>query len=169
MSLAVGDYHGSSPLRDWVLALKHGGRSELAALLGRAMAQVWRAEHPAKAERVLIVPVPLHPLRHFERGYDQALLLARSVAQELDLPLVRALKRKRWSAPQGTAGSVSRRANVAGVFETRKRHRQKLEGAQIWLVDDVLTSGATASECARTLRRAGVQRVGVLMVARARG
>lgn len=166
-ALTLGDYGPGGCLRDWVLALKHGGRRELAVPLGRALAQVLRRELAGSDRRPLLVPVPLHPLRRLERGYDQALLLARTLSADLGRPLLRALRRRRWTAPQGAQGSSSRTANVAGVFGVRRRHRAALAGARVWVIDDVLTSGATASECARELRRAGVSHVGVLVVARA--
>lgn len=166
-TLTLGDYNRHSPWRDWVLALKHGGRRDLAAPLGEALAAAWDRTFERGEREDVVVPVPLHPWRRLERGYDQALLLARAFSACLDVPLYKALSRRRWTAPQGAAGTGSRRANVAGVFRTRRAFRERLAGKRVWLVDDVLTSGATASECARSLRRTGSGQVGVLVVARA--
>ncbi len=166
-TLALGDYGPRTPLRDWILALKHGGRRELADSLGRAMAELVRREQVPLSENLQLVPVPLHPLRLLERGYDQAGLLAGSVAGELGLEVLHALRRRRWTDPQGTPGRESRHANVEGVFELRRRAARRLGGSTICLVDDVLTSGATASACARSLRAGGAARVVVLVVARA--
>jgi len=160
----LGDYERGSVLRDWVLALKHGGRADLAGPLGRALARRGLAEDPCG---VALVPVPLHPWRRLERGYDQAALLARSASMEAELPLLPVLRRRRWTPVQGAPGAASRRANVHGAFEVLPRAR--VAGRALWLVDDVLTSGATASECARVLRRAGAAWVGVLALARAGG
>lgn len=169
-ALVLGEYGPRGALRDWVLALKHGGRPELAQPLGAALARAL-AERPAAVggPRTLLVPVPLHGLRRLERGYDQAWLLARAVSEARGPELCRALRRRRWTAPQGSPGTGSRSANVAGVFVLRRRARASIVGRELWLVDDVLTSGATASECARALRRGGAARVGVLAVARAAG
>ena len=120
-------------------------------------------------ERVL-VPVPLNALRRFERGYDQAWLLARAAGEECGLRVARALRRTRFTAPQGSSGTASRSANVAGAFDPRARFLpdvRAVRGRECWLVDDVVTSGSTASECARVLRRMGAARVCVLAVARA--
>ena len=189
-AVCLGDYATGGPLREWVLALKHGGRVDLAEPLGRALALRWRAQRldpppfeerangggrrrrgreRARAASALFVPVPLHPLRRLERGYDQAWCLARVVAAELELPARRLLRRRRWTEPQGGAGVASRTSNVAGVFRAVRGASRALGGREVWLVDDVLTSGATLSECAGALRRCGATRVGVLVLARAGG
>ena len=166
--LTLGDYgHPRSPLREWVLALKHGGRRDLAEPLGEALARVLLASGEPSSHSAVLAPIPLHPLRHLERGYDQAAALARVIARESGLPLVGALRRRRWTEPQGSPGCASRSANVAGVFAVRGLFRRPFRGRFVWLVDDVLTSGATASECARVLRRGGAAGVGVLVAARA--
>jgi ComF family protein len=165
--VALGDYREAG-LDDWILALKHGGRADLAEPLGLALAVAWGADRRGAPWRRVLVPVPLHPLRRIERGYDQALLLARVVARVSGVPLVRALRRSRATPPQGSARARSRRANVAGAFSLR-RPAQTLTGADAWLVDDVLTSGATAEACASLLRAAGVRAVYVLCVGRAGG
>lgn len=172
--LALDDY---DPVRggvaEWVLALKHGGRRDLAEPLGEALARLLLETgsvapgRPGSGLPSLLAPIPLHPLRILERGYDQAAALARVVARESGLPLGRPLRRRRWTVPQGSPGCASRRANVAGVFALRWPARRALRGRFVWLVDDVLTSGATASECARVLRRGGAEGVGVLVAARA--
>lgn len=167
--LALGDYRPGAPLRDWILALKHGGRRDLAVPLGEALAERLLESGGNWLEDAVLVPIPLHPWRLFERGYDQAAALARAISPRAGLPRIRALKRRRWTEPQGSAGCRSRRANVRDVFRLRARARREVVGRTVWLVDDVLTSGATASEGARLLRRAGARRVGVLVVGRAGG
>jgi len=167
-ALVLGDYHAEPGLRGWILALKHGGRRDLAEPLGERLAELARRsawDEPGLAGS-LVLPVPLHPLRRFERGYDQAFLLARAAALAGDAEVVRALRRRRWTPPQGSPGARSRRANVHGAFRLRSRVGRRLAGRRVWLVDDVLTSGATASACAREVRRAGAERVSVLALAR---
>ncbi len=112
-----------------------------------------------------IVPVPLHLSRLRERGYDQALELARFLRRDGGPPLLAdRLRRVRNTAPQSALGAGARRGNVFGAFAL---HGAGSLPAHIALVDDVLTTGATVGECARVLRAAGVRRVDVWTVARA--
>lgn len=162
--LALGDYRQEAGLREWILAFKHGGRTDLARALGAALCA--RAAGEIVAGDVL-VPVPLHPLRHLERGYDQAALLARELARQAGLPALELLARARDTPPQGAPGPRSRASNVEEAFVPgRAAARANLRG-RVWLVDDVVTSGATAAACARELRRLGATEVGVLALARA--
>lgn len=173
----VADYGHEPAVRAWILALKHGGRADLARPLGEFLAARLRslaAERP-EVQRALVVPVPLHPLRRLARGYDQARLVARSAALGASLAFVDALERGRATSPQGAPGSPSRRANVRGAFRVRagsfdrgaRRMRARLAGRLAILVDDVLTSGSTADECAGALRGAGAREVLVACLARA--
>jgi len=160
-ALCVGSYR--TGLHDWVLAFKHGGRRDLAVPLGELLAQRLK-ESGATG---LLVPVPLHALRQFERGYDQAALLARELVQRTGMQSCAALARTRATRPQGSALSLSRDANVRGAFRVRRLARRAIAGAEVWLVDDVMTSGSTADECARVLLHAGAAKVGVALLARA--
>lgn len=164
--LALGDYREPA-LREHVLALKHGGRRDLAEPLGGLLAALLAARAGGEPARAVLVPVPLHRWRRLERGYDQAELLARAAGAAAGVPVARALARARRTAPQGSPGAASRAANVRGAFAARSRAAAALAGREAWLVDDVVTSGATAAECARTLKRAGAAAVGVLALARA--
>lgn len=171
-----------------MLAVKHGGRADLAERLGEllgarlALEIALERRHEVASEREreaprtpsalprVLVPVPLHPLRALERGFDQAALLAAAAARTSGIPCVRALARSRATPPQGAMGAGSRAHNVRGAFRAvrfRPWAVRALAGREAWLVDDVLTSGATADECARVLKRLGAARVGVLAVARA--
>jgi predicted amidophosphoribosyltransferase len=191
--VVLSDYRDAA-LRDWILAFKHGGRSELAAPLGAALAAHverhlgWSVERLSATEagraptlRVLC-PVPLHAWRRLERGYDQARLLGEVLAADLGVPLAPLLARVRPTAVQGAGGARSRKANVRGAFALRRGLRDRVlrrgaeaarrvlaEADEVWLVDDVVTSGATLRECARALRRGGAKRVGALALARAVG
>jgi ComF family protein len=135
--------------------------ADLAA--GRLLVQLM-AEALADAPRPLaLVPVPLHPARLRQRGYDQALELARPLARRLALPLCAdRLRRRRATGAQTRLDARARRRNVHGAFEVTGPLP-----AHVVLVDDVMTTGATLAECARTLQRAGVARVDVWVVARA--
>ena len=170
--LHLGDYRAapeadepdrSGALRAWLLSLKHGGRRDLVEPLAVAVARrVRRADVEWRGR--LLVPVPAHWTRRLERGRDQAGDLAESIGAHLGLEVARILVRRRATPPQGAPGSRSRLANVRGAFAVRGR---SAAGRDVWLVDDVVTSGATASECARVLRGASARTVGILCVARA--
>ncbi|WP_266170843.1 ComF family protein [Dyella subtropica] len=139
--------------------------TDLAA--GRTLATLWQRE-PMPVERPdLILPIPLHRGRLRQRGYNQALELARPLAAVLRIPLRGdALGRKRDTAAQTELDRVARRRNVRGAFEVREGMALP---AHVALLDDVMTTGATLAECTRQLKRAGVQRVDVWALARAPG
>lgn len=178
--IVLGDYRDRA-LREWILAFKHGGRADLAAPLGAALAAHVASSlrwDDAEGARVLC-PVPLHRWRRLARGYDQARELGSALAAELGAPCQSLLRRTRATAVQGASGSASRDSNVRGAFVavrpgwwSRLRAVEQPSLArfdQVWLVDDVVTSGATLRECARALRRAGARWVGAMALARAHG
>jgi ComF family protein len=114
----------------------------------------------------LIVPVPLHVRRLRGRGFNQAVLLGELLARKWRLPLVRrALVRIRWTEPQITLAAQERRDNVKGAFSVADP--AVIVGKRVLLLDDVLTTGSTAEECSRVLKRAGAAEVTVITVARA--
>jgi ComF family protein len=155
---AIAAYDGR--LRDIVHALKYGGRRSIARPLARLMA--------AAAPRIIdgadfVVPVPLHFLRQYRRGFNQADDLAR----HLPVPLLRALRRRRATATQTDLPEAQRRKNVRDAFAVRRSARGRIPGAVIVLVDDVSTTGATLDACARVLLDAGAKEVRALTAARA--
>ena len=162
--IALADWGLQPQIRPWILAFKHGGRRDLARALGIALMQ---RLPPRELADCVWVSVPLHPLRRLERGYDQASLLARELQRASGIPALRLLARTRATAVQGGPGAVSRAANVRGAFRGRRSAARLLAGRGAWIVDDVMTSGSTASECAATLRRLGASRVAVACLARA--
>ena len=118
------------------------------------------------AEVDLITWVPISPLRKLVRGYDQDELLARVISRELGIPCVQLLKKIRHNRAQsGISGYAKRRANVLGVY--RVENPGRIPGKRILLVDDILTTGATLSECARVLLTAGAEEVNCAVVASA--
>lgn len=135
--------------------------AQLAA--GRVLAELWR-DHPPPDRPDALVPVPLHVARLRRRGYDQALELARQVARQLRIPVhAGAVLRDRATRAQSDLDAVQRRRNVRHAF--RLHPRAELP-AHVALFDDVMTTGATLGECARVLRRGGVERVDVWALAR---
>ncbi len=161
-----------------LVRLKHGRRLAAARLLGRFLVPLldWAAQEGADA----VVPVPLHPRRLRQRGFNQALELAReglairaSRARvfglpEVPLPVwVDALRRQRDTPALGRESAPVRRCRVAGAFVVSARARARVRGRRLLLVDDVMTTGATFAECARTLLDAGACEVRVAALARA--
>jgi ComF family protein len=110
-----------------------------------------------------IVPVPLHWRKRWQRGFNQSGLLATGIARKWGLPVVNALRRRRFTSAQAGLSNTERRKNVAAAFASRR----KLVGQHILLIDDVLTTGSTAAACARVLRAAGAVRIAVATPARA--
>lgn len=151
-------------VRELILAVKFHERPEglqpLVAPLSRAIRE---RGFDARVERV--VAVPLHPLRRFVRGFDQAELLGRAVAADLGLPFEpRVLRRRVFRRPQSLAEKERRFANLEGGFAPGRR-AHAVRGKRVLLIDDVLTSGATADAAARALRAAGAKRVYVAVAA----
>ncbi|MFT8244482.1 double zinc ribbon domain-containing protein [Roseomonas sp. BN140053] len=147
-----------------LLPFKHGDRPDLARPLARHMARAG-AELLDRAD--LLVPVPLHWKRLLRRRYNQAALLARMLARRSGVPwLPDALRRLRATESLGERGAAEREAVLQGAFGLSRRGAAQVEGRRVLLVDDVLTSGATANACAAALRGAGATAVDVLAVAR---
>jgi ComF family protein len=153
--------------------LKFAGRTELAgplaeALTGRILqARLDEVASGAHAPVDCVLPMPLSPARLAERGYNQALLLARHVARILDVPLdTEALLRPIDAAHQVDLTREQRINNLRGAFMLDPKARPRIQNRRVALVDDVITTGSTASEASRELLRAGAQSVEVWAVAR---
>lgn len=132
---------------------------------GKVLATLWLAEPHTIELPELILPVPLHRGRLRQRGYNQALELARPLASGFGIPLQHdLLQRLRATPAQTELNAVDRRRNVSGAFALRADIQLP---PHVAIVDDVMTTGATLAECARTLKRAGVKRVDVWALARA--
>ena len=132
---------------------------------GRTLAALWRREAAPTAWPQLILPVPLHRARLRQRGYNQALELARPLARGFGVPVRHdLLQRQRGTLAQTELDAPARRRNVRGAFTLRAG---AVLPAHVALLDDVMTTGATLAECARVLKRSGVARVDVWALARA--
>jgi len=149
------------PIRHLIHGLKFGHRHACARTLGELAAAhfLLHAEMPE-----LIVPVPLHASRYRERGFNQSLQIARHLSRNLQVPLeFRALTRNRTTRPQAELSAKERAKNIRGAF----RLEREVNVRHVAILDDVVTTGATVSELARTLRQAGIDRIDVWAVARA--
>ncbi len=162
LRILAPDAYGAA-LADAIVRMKHAGRPETARLLAGRITARWPAPPIPGAA---LVPVPLHPRDQRARGYNQAALLAGHLAGAWDLPVRDVLRRTRRSGGQGGRDPAGRQAAVAGAFAVRSRALQRLGGRPVLLVDDVVTTGATARETARVLRAAGVRLAGAVVVAR---
>jgi ComF family protein len=150
--------------RELVHLLKYGDRLDLVRPLGRWMARAG-AEllHDADA----LVPVPLHWMRLWQRRFNQSAALARAISETARLPVRdHILTRVRATPPQVGLARPERARNMEGAFAVPRPARAEVKGQKLVLVDDVLTSGATVDACAKALRRAGAERVDVLVLTR---
>lgn len=147
-----------------VIGLKHGDRTHLVPTLGPWMA---RAGADLLEDAEVVVPVPLHRRRLIARRFNQSLLLARALTLGADVTLATdALRRARATPSQAGLTRDQRQRNVGSAFAVADKRRHLVEGKRVLLVDDVLTTGATADACAKALRRAGAVQIDVLTLAR---
>lgn len=150
--------------RRLILPFKHADRTEIAAALAPHMA---RAGAALLREADVLVPVPLHRMRLFRRRYNQAALLVKAVGRIAGVPgVMDALRRTRATQSLGEKSAAERTAEVADAFAVRASRVARIAGKNVVLVDDVMTSGATANGCAAVLLGAGAASVDVLVAAR---
>jgi ComF family protein len=147
-------------LRKLIHLFKYNKIRPLARPLGALMARAIPREHRFD----LIIPMPLHWKKRWSRGYNQSELLAKEVARRWGVPVGNVVRRVKPTSPQAGLSNSKRRLNVRGAFAVRKS--ANIKGLRVLLIDDVLTTGATASACARVLKRAGASHVAVATIAR---
>jgi ComF family protein len=161
----LGPYQGM--LRAAVLQIKRPQHRLLAAALARLLVETV-GQRVAALEPEVVIPVPMHWTRKMWRGANSPETVAAHLAAHLGIPLRGSLlARRRRTAPQASVAPSRRRANVRGAF--RAAEHRDLEGARVLLVDDIMTTGATLNEAAKTLARRGATVVGVVVLARAEG
>lgn len=155
---SFGAYEGV--LRDLIHLFKYARIRPLAKPLSALLVSAIPRDQAFDA----VVPVPLHWRRRFTRGFNQSRLLAAAVAQRYGVAVTDALRRGRATPAQAGLTNARRRENVAGAFTVRRK--AAVAGRRVLLVDDVMTTGATATACATALKRAGARRVALLTLAR---
>ncbi|MEM7130330.1 MAG: ComF family protein [Chloroflexota bacterium] len=154
------------PLQSAIHALKYDGKKELAAPLARYLVATYRSTpwHQIDSSLDMIIPVPLHPKRLQDRGYNQAQLLAESFGEIVQKPVKsEVLLRRHFASSQVGLDFDARQANVAGAFQVQ----QDLSGMNVLILDDVYTTGATLNACANALQEAGAAAVYGLTLAMA--
>ncbi|MCP4669488.1 MAG: ComF family protein [Deltaproteobacteria bacterium] len=162
---ALVPYLYQGALMKAVHQFKYGAKAFLAASLGPLLAQ-FAQRHVKASNDFLTMPVPLHPRRLRQRGFNQSLLLARHLAEGLDTDLdFLSLRRVKYTLPQTGLGKEERRKNMRNAF--RLMDPKAAKGKFILLVDDVATTGNTLNACAKALKRSGARKVLCLVLAKA--
>lgn len=154
----LGPYE--EPIEQWIVGMKFGRVWTWAQWFGRELSGV--TSEIGDVQKTMVCHVPMPRLRRWRRGYNQARLIAQAMAKASDLPLVPVLSRKGWQPPQSSLPASQRAANVRDSFTIAN---VDLTGWHVWLVDDVKTTGATLSACARLLKKAGAASVHAAVVA----
>jgi len=150
-------------LSSHILMLKTN--KEYAIPLGKALALVVQHRYPELLKSDMLVPVPLHLEEFRQRGYNQALELAKIIGEQLKIPVLHALKKEK-SVNMRPLNRLERQKAVRGLYSVIEYRRSDIKGKDILIVDDVITTGFTVSECSDVLRRSGAARVNVLALAR---
>jgi len=162
---AVAAYRSRGLVRKLVHDFKYGRQRHLRHPLAAWLHEAMRDPRLHGRRFDLIVPVPLHPARERERGFNQATLLAELLARQLAVPLGAALERIRYTITQTAYDRAERMENLRDAFRLRKK--MNVRELHVLLIDDVLTTGSTLSECARILKEAGAISVYAATAARA--
>ena len=162
---AVAAYRGRGIVRDVIHEFKYNRQIHLRHLVARWLRAALDDERLRGQQFDVIVPVPLHPARQRERGFNQATLLAELFSAHAAIPCRPLLKRIRYTTTQTALDRSERMENLHNAFRLRKN--ANVRGLRMLLIDDVLTTGSTLSECARVLKRAGAKSVHAATAARA--
>jgi competence protein ComFC len=162
---AVAAYRGRGIVREVIHQFKYARQIHLRHLVARWLRAALDDERLRDCNFDLIVPVPLHPTRERERGFNQASLLSELLSAQTSIRSQRVLERVRYTTTQTALDRSERMENLHNAFRLRKN--ADVRGLRVLLIDDVLTTGSTLSECARVLKRAGAISVHAATAARA--
>lgn len=159
IDLAYSGWFFTGGIEDVIHSLKYNDRAKLGLELGRQLGHLISSNHFKAVD--VVTAVPLHKIKHRDRGYNQAEWIGKGVAEQWQIPFSsELLKRNRFTVSQTTLDKEERKANMANAFEVNKLKNYN----SIVIVDDVLTTGSTISACAFTLKNAGVETVHALTV-----
>ena len=161
---AISIYQAKGVLRDLIHRFKYGGQYYLRRLLAQILLETMRDERITALPVDALVPVPLHPARRRERGFNQAEALAKLLAKQTAIPMLDCIERRSYTQTQTQFDRSERRRNLRNAFALRKN--SFVVGKNIVLLDDVLTTGSTLHECAVVLRESGAESVRAITVAR---
>jgi ComF family protein len=148
-------------LRTLIHLFKYSRIRTLAGPLGKLLARAL----PREQAFDVIIPMPLHWRKQWQRGFNPSELLAHEIGRRIHTPVENSVRRVRNTPAQAGLTSAKRRLNVSGAFQAKKS--AAIDGRRVLLIDDVMTTGATAASCARALQRAGARQVTLLTLARA--
>jgi len=148
------------PMDGWIKQMKFAKQWKWAPHFGGLLAQ--RVGEPIQQDKIVVTFVPMHWRRRWRRGFNQAELMARSLAKARDWPMVSMIKRSRWTHPQPSVIPSQREQNVKHSFELRE---VDLDGWQVLLIDDIKTSGATLGTCCELMKGAGARSIQVAVAA----
>lgn len=162
---AVAAFRGRGIVRQIIHDFKYGRQVHLRHPVARWLLAAFDDERLSGRQFDVIVPVPLHPTRQRERGFNQANLLAELVSARISIPRKPLLERVRYTTTQTALDRAERMENLHNAFRLRKK--ANVRGLRVLLIDDILTTGSTLSECARVLKRARAISVYAATAARA--
>ena len=160
----VSNYQAKGVLRDLIHRFKYGRQFYLRRILADFLVEAMQDARMQLSPADGLVPVPLHPTRLRERGFNQAEALATTLSKRTRLPVLRCIERRRYTNTQTRFDRVERMQNLRNAFALRKNI--DVRGKHLLLLDDVLTTGSTLHECALVLRAAGAESVRAITVAR---
>lgn len=150
-------------LQNIIHTLKYNGKFKVGLYLGGLLSKEfsdtitqWKIDY--------IIPVPLHQLKKSERGYNQSYYISKGLSKKAGIPVVNnLLSRKRYTSTQTTLSKQERKSNIEGAFTVKSN--RKLKSKNVMILDDVVTTGATTLECARQIKKLGVEKIFVMSVA----
>ncbi|GBE94134.1 phosphoribosyltransferase [Nostoc cycadae WK-1] len=146
--------------------MKYENQSNIARMLGTWLGEAWLLHSPQRHTQLIVVPIPMHPQKQKQRGYNQAALIAESFCQTTKLKLsVNGLERVRETQAQFGLSVSEREKNLAEAFVVGKKFRDRCPSTSVLLVDDIYTTGSTTKSAVQILHQSGIKVLGLAAVA----